>query len=387
MENSIDDTFVEVKVLLGKRNYEAAYKKLDSEKLSNHPKASAIKAFLNYCEYVQYIPKDKALESLRKLSQANSDDATLLLAKAYMLPGIYESLPVAIPHVLSLAKVLYEKENAQGAILYADLLRVNKNYDDAWVVLEETKSFENVELAAIYTIQKNVINESQNHLDYLPLLFEQSVEEYQKENKAIFSVYLQFLLSKESEFFNPSLGLQVLEEGILVNNYACKLLKASLLVSHEWYVKRDSEEAELILRKLIGDDRHEQTAKVILSQIYMSDKKYQSPEYGNEVVQLLGSIIWYGNLHGLNLLLATIKHYRLVDNEYYLDALKAKAKLEGKYGKKFKVFNFVYKYVSTPIDFIWNKSFLIISYIVAFIFASIRFLIFYVPALIRNFLK
>ena len=140
MKNSIDDTFVEVKALLDKRNYEAAYKKLDSEELSCHPKASAIKAFLNYCEYVQYIPKDKALESLRKLSQANSDEATLLLAKAYMLPGIYESLPVAIPHVLSLAKVLYEKENAQGAILYADLLRVNKNYDDAWGVLEEAKT-------------------------------------------------------------------------------------------------------------------------------------------------------------------------------------------------------------------------------------------------------
>lgn len=387
MKNSIDDTFVEVKALLDKRNYEAAYKKLDSEELSCHPKASAIKAFLNYCEYVQYIPKDKALESLRKLSQANSDEATLLLAKAYMLPGIYESLPVAIPHVLSLAKVLYEKENAQGAILYADLLRVNKNYDDAWGVLEEAKSFESAELASVYTIQKNVINESQNHLDYLPLLFEQSGEEYQKGNKAIFSVYLQFLLSKESEFFNPSLGLQVLEEGILENNYPCKLLKASLLVSHEWYVKRDSEEAELILRKLIDDDKHEQTAKVMLSQIYMSDKKYQTPEYGNEVVQLLGSIIWYGNLHGLNLLLATIKHYRIGDSEYFLDALKAKAKLEGKYGNKFKVFNFFYKNIAPPIDFIWNKSFLIISYIIAFIFSSVRFLIFYIPYWIRNFLK
>lgn len=387
MKNSIDDTFVEVKALLDKRNYEAAYKKLDSEKLSNHPKASAIKAFLNYCEYVQYIPKNKALESLRKLSQANSDEATLLLAKAYMLPGIYESLPVAIPHVLSLAKVLYEKENAQGAILYADLLRVNKNYDDAWIVLEETKSFENVELASIYTIQKNVINESQNHLDYLPQLFKQCHEEYIKGNKGICFAYTQFLLEEKSDFFNPTLALQVLDEGIMENNYACKLLKASSLVSFVWYIKRDLDQAVIILRKLIDEDKHEQTAKVLLSQIYMSDKKYQTPEYGNEVVQLLGSIIWYGNLHGLNLLLATIKHYRLVDSEYYIEALKAKAKLEGKYGNKFKVFNFFYKNIAPPIDFIWNKSFLIISYIIAFIFASVRLLIFYIPNLIRLFFK
>jgi hypothetical protein len=387
MKNSIDDTFVELKALLDKRNYEAAYKKLDSEELSCHPKASAIKAFLNHCEYVQYIPKNKALESLRKLSQANSDEATLLLAKAYMLPGIYESLPASIPHVLPLAKALYEKENAQGALLYAGFLISNKNYDAAWSILEETKSFEKVDLAAIYTIQKTIINESQNYFDYLPKLFEQCCEEYRKSNKDICFIYTQFLLEEKSEYFNPTLALQVLDEGIEENNYACKLLKASLLVSHEWYVKRDSEEAELILRKLIDDDKYEQTAKVMLSQIYMSDKKYQTLEYANEVVQLLGSIIWYGNLHGLNLLLATIKHYRLVDSEYYIEALKAKAKLEGKYGKKFKVFSFFYKNIAPPIDFIWNKSFLIISYIIAFIFASVRFLIFYITNLIRLFLK
>jgi hypothetical protein len=387
MNNSIDDTFVEVTALLEKRNYEAAYIKLDSEKLSSHPKSPATKAFLNYCGYVQFVPKEQALESLRNLSKNNSDYATLLLAQAYLLPGAYESLQIAVPHALSLAKVLYEKENTQGAILYADLLKVNKNYDHAWSILEEVKSFEEVNLASIYTRQKAIISESQNHLDYLPLLFEQSGEEYRKGNKAIFSVYLQFLLSKDTEFFNPSLGLQVLEEGILENNYACKLLKASLLVSHEWYIKRDLEEAELILRKLIDDDKHEQTAKVLLSQIYMSDKKYQTPEYGNEVVQLLGSIIWYGNLHGLNLLLATIKHYRIGNSEYFLDALKAKAKLEGKYGNKFKVFNFFYKNIAPPIDFIWNKSVLIISYIIAFIFASVRFLIFYIPNLIRLFFK
>jgi hypothetical protein len=387
MENSTDDTFVEVKALLGKRNYEAAYKKLDSEKLSNHPKASAIKAFLNYCEYVQYIPKDKALESLRKLSQANSDDATLLLAKAYLLPGAYESLQISVPHALALAKALYEKENTQGAILYVDLLKVSKSFDNAWSILEEVKSFEEVNLASIYTRQKAIISESQNHLDYLPQLFEQCREEYKKGNKEIFFVYIQFLLEEKSNFFNPTLALQVLEEGFLENIYACKLLKASLLCSSVWFVKRDLDQAVIILRKLIDDDKHEQTAKVMLSQIYMSDKKYQTPEYGNEVVQLLGSIIWYGNSHGLNLLLATIKHYHLVDSEYYFDAIKAKAKLEGKYNKKFKLLDFVHKNVASPIDFIWSKSFLIISYIIAFIFASIRFLIFYVPTLIRNFLK
>jgi hypothetical protein len=387
MKNSIDDAFFEVKALLDKRNYEAAYHKLDSEKLTNHPKSPATKAFLNYCGYVQFVPKEQALESLRSLSRNNSDYATLLLAQVYLLPGVYESLQIAAPHALSLAKVLYEKENAKGAFLYVDLLRGNKNYDDAWSVLEGVKSFEKVNFASIYTRQKQIINESHNHLNYLPQLFEQCHEEYIKGNKEICFVYAHFLLEEKSDFFNPKLALQVLDEGIVENNYGCKILKASLLGSSAWYIKRDLDQAVIILKKLINDDKHEQTAKVILSQIYMSDKKYETPEYGNEVVQLLGSIIWYGNLQGLNLLLATIKHYHLVDSEYYFSALKAKAKLVGKYNTKFKLFDFVHRNIAPPLDFIWRTSLFIVSYFLALIFASVRFLIFYIPNLIRLFLK
>jgi hypothetical protein len=388
VKSSTDDIFAEVKILLASRDYECAYEVLERVELSNNPKASAIKAFLNYCEYVQCIPKDQALESLKKLSQENCDDATYLLATTFMLPGIYESLPVAIPYALSLCKVLYEKENAKGAILYADLLRVTKNYDDAWIILEDAKSFDEVELASIYTIQKNIINESQNHVAYLPKLFRKCEDEYKKGNKVIFSVYLQFLLNKDSEFFNLAFGLQVLEEGILENNYACKILKAILLTSFEWYVKRDIEEAEVILREIINEDKNEVTAKIILSQIYMNDKKYRTPEHGKEVIQLLGSIIWYGNLPSTNLLLATIKHYKLFDSEYFLDALKAKAKLEGKYSAtKFMLFKFFYKTVATCVDSIWKISVLIVSYFAAFILASVRVLIFYIPNLIRLWFK
>jgi len=385
--NNIDDIFVEVKALLERNEYEVAYKKLDSDQLSNQPKASALKAYLNYCEYVEYIPKYQALESLRNLSQNNSDDATFLLAKAYLIPGVYESLPVAIPHALLLAKILYEKENPQGAILYADLLRVKKHYEDAWIILEEAKSFEKADLAAVYTIQKAVIKESKNYLDYLPQLFEQCREEYSKGNKVIYSVYLQFLLNKDSEFFNPSLGLKVLEEGVLENDYACKILKASLLVSFEWYIKRDLEQAEIILKKLLNENKHEQTARILLSQIYTGEKKYQTIEKGKEAVQLLARNIWYGNLLSLNLLLATIKYYHLFDSECFLDALKMKAKLEGKYKKtRFRVIGFLWK-AAKPIDIFYKSCTLVISYILAFIFASVRFVIFYIPNLIRLFLK
>ncbi len=387
MNNNIDDAFVEVGALLKRREYEIAYKKLDSGKLSSNPKARATKAFLNYCEYVQYTPKRQALESLRELSKNNSDHATNLLAKAYMLPGAYESLSVAIPHAFILAKALYEKRNSQGAILYAELLRGQKHYDEAWDVLEEAKSFEKINLATIYSIQKNIINESQNHLDYLPQLFEQCCVQYKKGNKEIYSVYMQFLLNKDSEFFNPALGLQVLEKGIVEDDYVCKLLKASLLASFEWYMKRDLEQAVMILRKLINDDRHEQTARIMLSQIYMSDKKYQTLEYGKEVVQLLAGNIWYSDLQNINLLLAIIVRYNLTDSEYFLDAVKMKAKLEGKYSSlKFRIFGLFLKIIK-PIGIIYSSFVLIMSYILAFILASARLLIFYIPNLIRQFFR
>jgi hypothetical protein len=92
-------------------------------------------------------------------------------------------------------------------------------------------------------------------------------------------------------------------------------------------------------------------------------------------------------LHSLNLLFATINHYHLSDSGCFIDALKMKAKLEGKYSKtKFRFAGFLWK-AAKPIDMFYKSCILVISYTLAFIFASVRFVIFYIPNLIRLFLK
>ena len=164
----------------------------------------------------------------------------------------------------------------------------------------------------------------------------------------------------------------------------CKLLQAAFLVSYIWFIKRDVAKAVRILDKIISEDKHNQSARILLSSIYMTDKEYKTIEYGKRVVQLLADNIWYCNLDGINLLIGTINHYRLVNNDCYFDACEMRAKLLGKDRKILvQLIKFIDKYVGRPIDFIWKIFFVSLSYAIALVFGSVRFLIFYVPNLIR----
>lgn len=385
--DNTDFLFEEISTLMKNGDYITAYNQLNNELLVNNSKAISIKAFLNYCGYVQFEPQNKSIKTLRDLSEANSQDATFFLASAYLIPGIFESINSAIPHSIDLLKKLYQQKYTKSFILYSNLLLNSGEYDRVLEVLKEAEEISSIPISEILQQKVALIMLRRESIDELPNIFNQCVELYQNHNYSICSLYANFLLNKDGDFFDPALGLKVLEEGVKHSNRDCLILKSRLLVSFSGYIKRDVNLAVGILNEIIEKNKHDHGAKLFLSQIYLQDDQFKNEAYAVDAVKLLSDSYWYCDLNAINLYLGTIIKYKIYDEKNYVAALEMKAKLEGKNNKlMFKAFK-VFWLLSKPLDSALKFLVLILSFIIAFILAAIRVTFFYLSVFIRRFFK
>lgn len=385
--DNTDFLFEEISTLMKNGDYITAYNQLNNELLVNNSKAISIKAFLNYCGYVQFEPLNKSLKTLRDLSEANSQDATFFLASAYLIPGIFESINSAIPHSIDLLKKLYKQKYTKSFILYSNLLLNSGEYDRALEVLKEAEEISSIPISEILQQKVALIMLRRESIDELPNIFKQCVELYQNHNYSICSLYANFLLNKDGNFFDPALGLKVLEEGVKQNNRDCLKLKSRLLVSFTGYIKRDVNLAVGILKEIIEKNKYDHEAKLVLSQIYLQDDQFKNQSYAKEAVKLLSDSYWYCDINAINLYLGIIKKYKLLDENNFMAALEMKAKLEGKNKKIILKFLKIFRFFSKPLDAAWRFLVLILSSIIAFILASIRVAFYYLSVFIRSFFK
>lgn len=382
-----DYLFEEIETLFKNGDYITAYNQLNNDLLAKSSKAKSLKAFLNYHGYVQFEPVDQSLKTLRDLSEANSKDVAYLLAGIYLIPGIYESINSAIPHSLNLLKKLYKQKYTKSFTLYSKLLLTIGDYDSALVVLREAENISSIPISDIITQKAAIFTQKHEYTDKIPHIFSQCEELYQNGNHSLCPLYATFLLNKNSGFFNLSLGLKVLEEGVMHNNRECLILKSRLLVSFDGYIKRDVNLAVRILKEIIKKNKHDHEAKLVLSQIYLMEEQFKNHNYEKKIVKLLSDVVWYCDLNAINLYLSTIKKYQLYDEKNFIQALEMKAKLEGKNKKvQFKIFKFFW-FLSKPLDAVWKFLVLILSFIIAFILASLRVAFFFLNNLIRLIIK
>ena len=391
MADSVKKTellFKEIYKLIKNRDFTSAYQKLDSAQLvADDDRVRSYKAFLNYCGFVQSEPKDKSIKTLRDLSKANSPDATFLLASVYLIPGIYESLNAAIPESIQLLENLYKQKFSKSFLLYANLLIHTRIYEQAWEILEEAEGNPSIAISGVIQQKLAVIRQTNKYLEQLPNIFEQCVNQYNNGNFSVCSSYASFLLDKNGEYFDPSCGIRVIEEGVLHNDNSCSILKANLLVSHSGYIKRDVNLAVTLLKEIIKNDKYDQGSRLLLSQIYLQSEEYKNSGYEEEVIKLLSESFWYCDLSSINLYLATIKKYQLFDEKNFFKALEMKSKLEGKNKKLFFTFYKLFWSFGKIIDAVWKVIIFIISFILAAIFASIRVFFFYLSVFIRRIFK
>ncbi len=383
----IDSLFDEISLLIKNGDYGAAYSILDNEILVNDLRATSCKAFLNYCGYVQFEPKEKSLKTLQDLSKTNSQDSTYFLASAYLLPGIFESINSATPQSLELLEELYKQKYTKSFMLYSNLLLKSGEYDRALEVLKEAEGISSIPISDIFQQKTAVIMNSHECIDELPNIFKQCAELYNNGNHSICSLYTSFLLNKDGEFFDLSLGLKVLEEGGLQNDRGCLILKSRLLVSFSGYIKRDVDLAVSILKGILKKNTHDQEARLILSQIYLLDDQYKNSNYAKEVVKLLSDSFWYCDLSSINLYLSTIEKYKLFDEENFVRALETKAKLEGKNNWLFfKAYKIVWL-LSKPLDAAWRILISIIALLFGLILAAVRVVTFFLSFFIRRIFR
>ena len=380
--------FEEIYKLVKNRDFANAYQKLDSEQLkADDDRVKSFKAFLNYCEFVKFESKDKSIKTLRDLSIANSPYATFFLASAYLIPGIYKSLNAAIPESIQLLENLYNQKFSKSFLLYANLLIHTGKYEQAWEVLREAESNRSTPISEIIKLKLVFIGKTNKKIDQLPKIFRECIDQYNSGNHSVCSSYASFLLDKNGQFFDPSLGIRVIEEGSLQNENSCLMLKAKLLISHSGYIKRDANRAVTILKEIIKNDKYDQGSRLLLSQIYLQTEEYKNSGYEKEVVKLLSDSFWYCDLGSINLYLATIQKYHLYDEKNYVKALEMKAKLEGKNSKlSLKLFK-ILLFLSKPIGAAWHIIVLIISFVLAFILATLRIIPYYLSVFIRRIFK
>jgi hypothetical protein len=314
-------------MLFQKGEYAEAYEVLTNPKLESSSRAKALKLYYNYFEYVNEINRIDAIEQLKLLSDSGDYDATYILMLCFMIPGQFKSYQEAEPELLILAKRLYENGHKEGTAIYAAHIVQAKKYNEGWKLLNDTEGVqENIQS---FKVKYQIIKESEDHRHLEDDFFYDVKKQYDSGNLSVAAIYLKYLLNQENSHFNVELGLEILRLRVDDKDAECIIIYAFLLMSNEWYLKRDPILATKLLTSLVFQNPHNYDAQKVLANFYTS-ADFRDKQNLRPAVSLLEPQVWYGDDQSLKLIISICNELKEPDHPIMYKAMKRLSELKGK---------------------------------------------------------